>query len=309
MQNQEQFGLQILTVFKSKGLEFHTVILMDRIKQKMANKDPLLFEYDNIELKNIYYKISNLENYDENYKNALEKEKSLALEDELNILYVGLTRAKNNMIIFKKSEKSVFELLGLEPSKVGNLIKSENSNKKYEKVKKVTYKGVDLGKQDKPIQEDKDEENTYSLHAKYYGIATHYCLEMMTSFDKVSLDKSLKLVQNRYSTYLNESDFTIIESSIKKLIENERFQNIVKNSICKKEQSLIYENELKIIDLLVEKEDQIYIFDYKTTKEQLIEHEVQVNHYKKAIKEIYQINSVNSCIIYLKDDGVDLKFI
>ena len=33
------------------------------------------------------------------------KEKALSLEDEINILYVALTRAKNNMIIFKKNCK------------------------------------------------------------------------------------------------------------------------------------------------------------------------------------------------------------
>lgn len=309
IQNQEQFGLQILTVFKSKGLEFHTVILMDRIKQKMANRDTLLFEYKNIELKNIYYKISNLENYDKNYKDALEQEKKLSLEDELNILYVGLTRAKNNMIIFKKKEKSSFELLGLRSCQIGKIIKSEVTNKSYEKVKKVTYKKLDLGKQDKPIQESKDDDKTYSLHAKYYGIATHYCLEMMSGFDKDSLNKSLKLVRNRYSNYLNKNDFNLIENSIVNLIQNKKFLQIVGNSICKKEQALIYNNELKIIDLLVEKNNEFFIFDYKTTKEQSIEHELQVNHYKKAIKEIYKVDNVNSCIIYLKDNEVELKFI
>jgi len=309
MQNQEQHGLQILTVFKSKGLEFHTVILMDRIKQKVANRDSLLFEYENIDLKNIYYKISNYENFDENYKNAIEKEKQLSLDDELNILYVGLTRAKNNMIIFKKTQKSVFDLLNLKVESMGELIGSETSNKKpYEKLQKVIYHPQILGQQEKPIQSE-EEENSYTLHAKYYGIATHYCLEMMNRFDENSLYKSLKLVENRYANYLNDGDFKTIESSILKLINNERFKTIVDNSTLKKEQAMVFNGELKIIDLLVEKDNKFYIFDYKTTKEQLQEHEIQVNHYKQAIQEIYKNDEVSSCIIYLKDSEVDLKFI
>ncbi|XPV54734.1 MAG: 3'-5' exonuclease [Halarcobacter ebronensis] len=103
IENSEQIGLQILTIFKSKGLEFHTVLLLDRIKQKVANRDSLLFEYDDVNLKNIYYKIGGLDNYSIEYKEALKKEKSLEFEDELNILYVAMTRAKKNMIIFQEA--------------------------------------------------------------------------------------------------------------------------------------------------------------------------------------------------------------
>jgi exodeoxyribonuclease V beta subunit len=38
MENSESVGLQILTIFKSKGLEFHTVILLDRIKRKKSGE-------------------------------------------------------------------------------------------------------------------------------------------------------------------------------------------------------------------------------------------------------------------------------
>ncbi len=51
--NSEQTGLQILTIFKSKGLEFQTVFLLDRIKKKNADRSSLLFEYDDVFLKNI----------------------------------------------------------------------------------------------------------------------------------------------------------------------------------------------------------------------------------------------------------------
>ncbi|HRM99462.1 MAG TPA: UvrD-helicase domain-containing protein, partial [Aliarcobacter cryaerophilus] len=79
IENSENSGLQILTIFKSKGLEFHTTILIDRIKRKNHDKSSLLFDYENINLENIYYKVSGYENFDENYKKALEKEKNLNL--------------------------------------------------------------------------------------------------------------------------------------------------------------------------------------------------------------------------------------
>ena len=306
MQNSEQLGLQILTIFKSKGLEFHTVLLLDRIKQKNSDRSSLLFEYDDVHLKNIYYKISNLENYNKEYKNALEKEKGLAFEDELNILYVAMTRARNNMIIFKKPEKSVFDKLNLKKEIIGNIVISENKSKNYEKVEKVAYSPLSLGVQEKPISKTKDE-NDYTLHAKYFGIATHYSLEMMNDFNEKSLDTSISLAKNRYSSYLSNYDFSKIKDRIFKLISNNEFKSFVSDCEISKEQALIYKNELKIIDLLVKKDNKLYIFDYKTTKDELEEHVFQVSHYKKAIKDIFDTNEVYSYIIYLKEDEVKLK--
>ncbi|MCP4970983.1 MAG: RecB-like helicase [Arcobacter sp.] len=308
IENSEQVGLQILTIFKSKGLEFHTVLLLDRIKQKNSDRSSILFEYNNIHLENIYYKISGLEYYNKEYKDALEKEKALSFEDELNILYVALTRAKNNLIIFKKEEKSVFDLLDLKVQSLGEIIKSKNKDKNFDQIEKVTYIPLELGSQDKPISKTEDL-NEYSLHAKFYGIATHYCLEMIKAFNVDSLDYAINLLRNRYSSYLNEEDFISIKKRILNLIINETFQNIIVNATLNKEQALIYKNELKIIDLLVHKDNKYYIFDYKTTKDELDEHIYQVSHYKKAIKEIVNSNEVYSYIVYLNNDKSKLKLV
>ena len=306
IENQEQTGLQILTIFKSKGLEFHTVLLIDRIKQKNSDKSSLLFEYEGVELKNIFYKISGLENYNEEYKRALEKEKSLAYEDDLNILYVALTRAKKNMVVFKKQKASVFDLLDLKVHTVGEVIKSENSSINHERSEKVLYQPLNLGVQEKPIQA-KDDEKEYSLYSRYFGIATHYCLEMMNDFTEHSLYKALNLTKSRFSSYLLESDFLNIEKRVLKLLENTKFMNFVREGEYDKEQALLYKGELKIIDLLVKKDDKYYIFDYKTTKDELKEHELQVAHYKEALKQIVNSSEVYTYIIYLKSDNSIVK--
>ncbi|RXJ88600.1 recombinase RecB [Arcobacter sp. CECT 8983] len=306
IENSEQIGLQILTIFKSKGLEFHTVLLLDRIKQKVANRDSLLFEYEDVNLKNIYYKIGGLDNYSIEYKEALKKEKSLEFEDELNILYVAMTRAKKNMIIFKKPEKSVFDLLDLKPNILGEIVISDNKTKNYEKTSKISYQGLNLGKQDKPIAVENDDEE-YTLHAKYFGIATHYCLEMMNSFDESSLNLSINLVKNRYSNYLDDNDIQNIKNRVSNLLLNNEFMELIKEGNFSKEQSLIYKNELRIIDLLVEKDNKYFIFDYKTTRSQLQEHIHQINYYKEAIKEIVSSNEVYTYIVYLNEDMANLK--
>ena len=299
MVNSETIGLQILTIFKSKGLEFNTVILLDRIKRKNVDKSSLLFEYESVELKNIFYKIKGYENYNKEYEKALKKEKALGIEDEINILYVALTRAKNNMIIFKKEKSSVFDILNMSACKMGTIKESINISKNYEKVEKVIYTPLNLGTQEKQLSKEKELDQNH-LYSKYYGIATHYCLEMMNDFNLNSLDYSLKLSQTRYSNYLNEDDFASIKTRLELLLENETFKEIIKDTQFITEQSLLYKEEIKIIDLLLFKDDTYYIIDYKTTKEELQEHKVQVLFYKKAIKDIFNTQNVKSYLVYLK---------
>ena len=305
IENSQSTGLQILTIFKSKGLEFHTVILLDRIKRKNSDKSSLLFEYDGVDLKNIFYKIKGYENFNKNYEYALEKEKSLSIEDELNILYVALTRAKNNMIIFKKEKSSVFELLNMSVCKIGEITKSSFMNKNSVENQIYDYKPLNLGIQEKQFSKEKEFEENH-LHAKYFGLATHYTLEMMNSFDQNSLSYAMELTKTRYSNFLVEEDFTDIKSRLSLLLSDSFFIELIKDAQFISEQSLIYKDEVKIIDLLLFKNDSYFIVDYKTTKEQLNEHRLQVLHYKKAIKEIFDTSNVTSYLVYLKPNNCQI---
>ncbi|MCG3679056.1 RecB-like helicase [Aliarcobacter butzleri] len=303
MENSESKGLQILTIFKSKGLEFHTVILLDRIKRKNVDKSSLLFDYENLELKNIFYKIKGYENFNEDYKKAIEKEKKLSLEDEINILYVAMTRAKNNMIIFKKEKSSVFDILNMNVCKIGKIINSSNLVKNIEEKSIISYTPLNLGTQEKQIVKEKELKENH-LHSRYFGLATHYCLEMLNNFSFNDLKYTLNLARTRFSNYLSDKDFTDIENRLAHLINNDFFKFLITNSVLTSEQSLIYKEELKIIDLLIYKDDTYYILDYKTTKEELDEeHKNQVLYYKEAIKEIFKTSNVKSYLVYLKMDN------
>ncbi|MDK2041872.1 RecB-like helicase [Aliarcobacter butzleri] len=303
MENSESKGLQILTIFKSKGLEFHTVILLDRIKRKNVDKSSLLFDYENLELKNIFYKIKGYENFNEDYKKAIDKEKKLSLEDEINILYVAMTRAKNNMIIFKKEKSSVFDILNMNVCKIGKMINSSNLVKDIEEKSIISYTPLNLGTQEKQITKEKELKENH-LHSRYFGLATHYCLEMLNNFSFNDLKYTLNLAKTRFSNYLSDKDFIDIENRLAHLINNDFFKFLITNSVLTSEQSLIYKEELKIIDLLIFKDDTYYILDYKTTKEELDEeHKNQVLYYKEAIKEIFKTSNVKSYLVYLKMDN------
>jgi exodeoxyribonuclease V beta subunit len=164
---------------------------------------------------------------------------------------------------------------------------------------------MDLGLQEKQISSEKQLDKNH-LHAKYFGIATHYCLEMMNNFDENSLKNSINLAQTRYSNYLDESDFIDIESRIYRLIKNDKFISLVEDASFISEQSLIYKEEIRILDLLLFKNDSYYILDYKTTKEKSNDHVKQVSFYKKAIKDIFNTSNVFSYLVYLQENDLSI---
>lgn len=308
MVNKEQSGIQILTIFKSKGLEFDTVLMLDRIKRKNSDKSTLLFEYDEVQLKNVYYKIKGLEAFDDNYEQALQKEKQLSHEDEINILYVALTRAKHNLFLFKKAKGSVFDILGVYTIKQGSLTIKEFQPTPLAKVQQIPYTPMSLGKQVKKISQSKEKEN-YSLHSKYFGLATHYCLEMMHDFTQECLCTALNVTRSQYGNFLSKSDFEEIKQRIEQLLLNEVFMKHVEKNPFSKEQAIIYKDEVKIIDLLVKEEEGYTVFDYKTTQDELQEHLSQVRHYKKAIQTITGCENVQGYILYLNENKTVIKMV
>ena len=303
----DKSGIQILTVFKSKGLEFDTVLVLDRLKKKNANRSSLLFEYDNAKLNNIFHKSSGRENFDKQYQNAIDKEKKLSIDDELNILYVALTRAKNNMFVFRKHKSSVFELLGKNCNiqNIGQLYICSKKSFATKQTVEAEYIPLSLGQQDKQIKtEDNSEIN---IKARYFGIATHYCLEMMAKFDKDSLDKNIDIAKNKYANMLDDEDFDDMYKRIEMLINDETFKRIINGGVYFKEQALIFEESVKILDLLVKKDNKYLICDYKTTTRSNDEHKDQIELYKRAIKDIVKSDDVESYIIYLEKENIHIE--
>ncbi|MEJ2373666.1 MAG: 3'-5' exonuclease, partial [Sulfurimonas sp.] len=122
-------GVRVLTVHKSKGLEYEHVIVVDRLKKAPPSRDSIIYKYNGIKLESIYFRMKNRDLIDEDYKEALDKEKELIEEDSLNALYVAFTRARENLFIIKKTKDSAFDLLEVEDASFG-VLKCEVKEKK-----------------------------------------------------------------------------------------------------------------------------------------------------------------------------------
>jgi len=301
----ELSGVRVLTVHKSKGLEYKHVIVMDRLKNPPPSKDAIIYEYDGIKLQNVYLRIKGRDELDANYALALKKEKVLQNEDSLNALYVAFTRAKENLFIIKKSKKSQFDILDLGVSKNGTLSVSKSHLEQNDKklTEELVFEEENYGVQT-DILTLEDEEDS-DIKAQNFGIALHYMLEMIGSFSNHSIINAKHMMINKYGDILDDSEIDDIENRVKLLISNEEFIKLTDGTIYK-EKALRYKNNLRYIDLLIKHQNERWIVvDYKSSTAFGEHHQSQVNYYVKAIQEIAS-EEVDGYIAYILQDKVQI---
>jgi exodeoxyribonuclease V beta subunit len=299
----ELHGVRVLTVHKSKGLEFKNVIVLDRLGRKQPNTDPIIYEYDGTYLQNIYLRQKNRSSFDESYKRALEKEQKAGIEDELNTLYVAFTRAESNLFIIQKEKNSKFALLELQEQSFGSLHVEKKEQVKREKAKDLEYKSKSYGRQKELIESEDEIESDY--HAITFGLALHYTLEMMHNFTQEALKSAINATQNRYGSLLGTAALQSIEKRVLHVITDKLFLELSSGEIYK-EQAISFEGEIRYLDLLVKHKDYWVVIDYKSSQAHSEEHLKQVGFYKKALQEITD-SKVHGYLCYLLENEV--KFI
>lgn len=112
--NDNQQGLQILTIHKSKGLEFPYVVVLDRFSKKKPDSAQILHTQDKEILLRLEGRDKRRKELDKNYKRARELREAQAAIEENNVLYVACTRAQKGLVIVAKAtndDSSAFNVI------------------------------------------------------------------------------------------------------------------------------------------------------------------------------------------------------
>ena len=309
-------GVRVLTVHKSKGLEYEHVIVMDRLKKAPPARNSIIYEYDGVSLKNVYLRTKGRDALDSAYENAINKEKFLVREDTLNALYVAFTRARVNLIIVQKSKDSTFAVLELNAAIFGKLnsINNNESTNKPDEFKTLEYKSFYYGTQNDILAlEESKEEDLKSIN---FGLAMHYMLEMLSEFSLNAIENAKDMMINKFGYSLEENEMKDIENRVTLLVENSEFKTLVDGE-CYREKAIRYKKNLRYIDLLVKSEDSqtdmqslfssnIWnVIDYKSSFNYSSHHLKQVRYYINAIKEITG-DEVKGYICYLLENEIKI---
>ena len=301
----DSFGVNLLTVFSSKGLQFNHVILCDKFQQNQNDRSNFIKEYDVKTSKwQIKYKVKNREYLDEDYKNFAQKSKNLDKEEDLNKLYVAFTRAKNSFILIKSNNSNSYfgdnKLLDIKDFEFGEVMDYELDKNKDAKKEN---KSINLAKIKPQKVVARKKETIPNIHSVKFGLAFHYALEM-SDFDIENIDIALIKSKNKFAKYLKENDFEDIENRLKNLFLEKNFIDIIKDAEILKEQPFKVKGEIKQIDLLAIKNSEIYIVDYKSATGFEEENKAQILGYKEIISNIYKDKNVKAFIFYILKDKI-----
>ncbi len=299
-------GIKVLTIHKSKGLEYPHVIVMDRLGSPSPSRQTVIYDYRGIRLEGIFLRIAGRDKIDKRYMEALQRNKSLEREDLLNALYVAFTRAKTTLHVIKKPAKSMFELLELTPKRYGEfLIETGKEEPKGVFLFQERFRSLYYGSQSDLLDVQK-ERHEDEVSARNFGVAMHYLLEMMEEFSHEALHMSMQMLLNRYGLILEESEIASLKQRIEMLLAHEAFMKLVgsaKGSF--KEKALKYKGRLFYLDLLLEHEDHFSVIDYKSGTQYHEEHRKQVHNYKEALRTITK-KPVKGYLCYLLENKVEL---
>lgn len=305
-------GVRVMTVHKSKGLEFAHVIVCDMMGKGRGDDSNFITEYSENGEWIVKSKISGRENFDSDYASVLEQMKELEKQENINKIYVAFTRATKSLIIIKqavpsgnspsffsfytKSDKSeANDYLDLKEFSFGKILPSKTEQKELKKDEKMP-EILKIERQEVEAKEQKT--SGKNLSAIYFGLAFHYLLEMSEKFDEISLEKAKNLMLNKFHKFLPLEVLEDVFSRAKMLIREPKFIECIRDKEIYKEQPFKVKNELKQMDLFCFNEREICVIDYKTTDKNIEENKKQVKEYKDALAKFYEKHSIIAVIFY-----------
>ncbi|MFA4821389.1 RecB-like helicase [Helicobacter pylori] len=302
-------GAQIMTIHKSKGMQFPYVIVCERLgKPNSSHSNQLLEEYDGAELLRLYYRMKNREVVDKDYARALDKEEAAKDHEETNVYYVAFTRAELGLIVVAKDKdqkkdkkesknKGMREKLDLVPLEEGE-ITPVISPQKEPLITSVVIKPHAYGEQVQEIEEEpeSDYEKNNDQEAINFGIALHKGLEYQYAYN---IPKKSVLEYLNYHHGFYGLDYQALEESLELFENDAEIQTLFKNLALKGEAAFLFQGVVSRIDVLLwDKGQNLYVLDYKSSQNYQQSHKAQVSHYAEFLKTQAPHFKIQAGIIY-----------
>ncbi len=290
-------GTQIMTIHKSKGMQFPYVIVCERLgKPKTNNSNQFLEEYSGTELIRLYYRMKNREMVDKDYARALDKEEAAKDLEETNVYYVAFTRAELGLIVVAKDKKGMCEKLDLVPLEEGTIVPVISSQKEP-LIKSVLIKPHAYGEQVQEIEEEpSDYEKNNDQEAINFGIALHKGLEYQYAY-RIPKKSVLEYLNYHHGFY--GLDYQALEESLELFENDAKIQALFKNLALKGEVAFLFEGVVSRIDVLLwDKGQNLYVLDYKSSQNYQQSHKAQVSHYAAFLQTQAPHFKIQAGIIY-----------
>ncbi len=316
-------AVQIMTIHKSKGLEFENVIFPYANSKIYAEKDAKLWlpveatsfvGFEEV----LINKKQEVINYNTTAAEAYEDENNMLELDAFNVLYVALTRAVNALYIITSENSSpaksdtpknysdLFTYFLKEKNvweehkhvyKFGSLqFSSENKTSEEENIAyQYSYKERDSFK---ILTKSGILWDTKSETAISKGNLIHFIMSLVETLNDV--EKALDIV--RRNGDVTENEIEPLRSTILQIVEHPKLLPFFKDGSAIKNERDIITKKGNILrpDRVVIHNNEATIIDYKTGKRD-IRHKDQIDSYAIALAEM-GFSIANKIVIYINEE-------
>ncbi len=302
-------AINLMTIHKSKGLEFDTVFYYKRDSsagERDYNEITSYMKFDNnfnliekflVVLKK--YKKSLIDGYYSKLKEEIKRKDEI---EEINGDYVALTRAKKNLILLfdvleddegyknklatrlvEKYKEENYCVGEITESRKEEIIKEKEESEMIDDIMPYFYEGKAL------ISQTGYKVNLEKEFMRKAGLAMHYYLEHIISNPLEDKRAAKSAILSRYGNILGKERLNELIVRMDRFISEKR--NIYSGNYKVYTEFEIYDDEgkRKIIDRINidEKNKKIYIYDYKTGYEPYKNEEYmkQIETYKKILEK------------------------
>ena len=303
-------AVKVMTVHKSKGLEFPIVFIP--FNWEIGKPASQLWVEAKGSIKNMKSALLNnqkiLENSD--FADLQKDEKNKAIMDDLNVLYVAMTRPKQQLYIFTEKYKDLKDLNSLSkfigyffektashfPYQVGQLMDKVKDVEESKNTLTLNYTSTPNWREIIHLKNNASSLWDVELDRKQWGQLVHECLSKIKSLD----DKESVLNQMERNGLLSINMKSKLRHRVEELLSHKAIKPFFETDWEVKTESEILQRsgEIYIPDRLLIKGKKVKIIDYKTGSSSKIEiHKSQIDNYANLLK-IMGFVDVTKVLIY-----------
>jgi very-short-patch-repair endonuclease len=315
-------AVRIMTIHKSKGLEFPVVIMPfaeEDYSRKPKDKLWLNAEEEEFGLPKVLIDNSSaVEGFGDDASSVYSQKKQEELLDNINVLYVALTRAEEQLYVIsnrnltskgevKKNDMSAFFINYLISKgefaedrleyEFGNTTKLSPENPKTSALKTIPLvteilnpKSIKIAKREALMW------GTQQQAAIEYGNVIHEIL----SFVKTKKDLELAITKSIESGLITVNQKEIVSKTIQEIINHKELESyFLEGNEVLNEQTIIQKEgkSIKPDRMVLTKDKEVFLLDYKTGSHDP-KYELQLANYQDAI-ELMGFKVTKKALIYI----------
>jgi ATP-dependent helicase/nuclease subunit A len=315
-----QFGnaLRIYTVHEAKGLEAPIVWLLDaNVTQHKADSYGVLIDWQPNQPRPAHFSLFS-DTRGRGVKRAayFEADEAYARREEMNLLYVAMTRAKQALLVSGQGELTEDSWYGriaevpqqfqnplmeaaltaaYVPQAEAGLHQAESDNAEYLATELIALRlSISTGKRtERPTAGQR--RGTW-LHA-----LLQYLVPPRALSDKDELRQRCGIPSSEMDTLWQQAQHLLAMPTLQRFFDPEKY-----HCACNEMPYVNAQGELKRIDRLVEFDDEVWVLDYKTAaKPEVAPYRTQMLEYRAAMQAVHNGKMVRCALLFA--DGVLLE--